>query len=86
MVKLCYTVQDPLGLHARPAGLLVKLAKGFPGTTITVTKGEQTVKATQLMMLMSICIKRGDEIEVEVHGQEEQNAAGAIQDFLHNHL
>ena len=59
MKEFTYTVNDPLGIHARPAGLLAKLAKTFPDTTITLTKGEKTVKMTQLMMLMGLAVKTG---------------------------
>ena len=37
MKKISYTVKDALGLHARPAGLLAKLAKEYPDASITVT-------------------------------------------------
>ena len=57
MKKFTYLVTDELGIHARPAGLLAKLAKTFPGTTVTVTKGETTVKASQLMKLMNLGVK-----------------------------
>ncbi len=86
MNKISYTVQDALGLHARPAGLLAKLAKGFPDTAITVTKDGQTVKATQLIMLMGMCVKCGDTIEVAASGPAEDAALCAVQDFLHSHL
>ena len=48
MKQFTYVIQDPLGIHARPAGLLVKTAKAFSGTEISVTKGDKTVKSTQL--------------------------------------
>ena len=37
-----------------PAGLLAKTAKSFTDTAITLTKGDKTVKATQLMKLMGL--------------------------------
>ena len=49
MKSFTYTIVDPVGIHARPAGLLVKTAKAFSGTEISVTKGDKTVKSTQLM-------------------------------------
>ena len=52
-----YTIEDELGIHARPAGLLSKLAKSFPDTLVTVTKGDKTVKASQLMKLMNLGVK-----------------------------
>lgn len=44
MKSFTYTIVDPVGIHARPAGLLVKTAKAFSGTEISVTKGDKTVK------------------------------------------
>ena len=41
-----YTVKDELGIHARPAGLLVKEAKNFT-SKITIKKGEKEVDATE---------------------------------------
>ena len=56
MKSFTFTVKDPMGIHARPAGLLAKMAKTYPDTVITLTKGEKTVKMTQLMMLMGLLI------------------------------
>ena len=86
MKKISYTVQDALGLHARPAGLLAKLAKEYPDASITVTKNGKTVKATQLIMLMGMCVKCGDTIEVAAEGPAEEKAICAVQDFLCSHL
>ena len=70
MKEFTYTIEDELGIHARPAGLLSKLAKSFPDTLVTVTKGDKTVKASQLMKLMNMGIKRGDEVTVAAEGAE----------------
>lgn len=48
-----YTIKDELGIHARPAGMLVKEAKKF-ASECTITKDGKTKKLTQLMMLMSV--------------------------------
>ena len=48
-----YTIKDELGIHARPAGMLVKEAKNF-ASECTITKDGKTKKLTQLMMLMSL--------------------------------
>ena len=49
MKQFEYTINDPLGIHARPAGMLVKEAKAFADTVVTITKNGTTVKAGQLM-------------------------------------
>ena len=51
-----YTVKDELGIHARPAGLLVKEAKNFT-SKITIKKGEKEVDATRVMAVMALGVK-----------------------------
>ena len=86
MKEFTYTIKDELGIHARPAGLLSKLAKSFPDTLVTVTKGDKTVKASQLMKLMNMGIKRGDEVTVAAEGAEEDMAIAALRTFFEENL
>ena len=48
MKQFTYTITDPVGIHARPAGLLAKAAKALD-STVTITKGEKSAAATKLM-------------------------------------
>ena len=86
MKQFNYVINDPLGLHARPAGLLAKLAKLYADTVISVTKGDKTVKASQLMKLMSLAAKNGDEVTVTVEGPEEEAAFEAVKAFFDTNL
>lgn len=86
MKEFTYTIQDDLGIHARPAGLLTKLAKTFPETAVTVTKGGSTVKATQLMKLMNMGVKQGDTVTVAADGPAEEDAIAALQKFFEENL
>ena len=86
MKQFTYTIKDPLGIHARPAGLLAKLAKGYGDTVVTVTKGDNTVKASQLMKLMGMGIKQGNEIVVAAEGHAEDEAIAAVQKFFEENL
>lgn len=86
MKKFTYTIEDELGIHARPAGLLSKLAKSFPDTLVTVSKGDKTVKASQLMKLMNMGIKKGDQVTVAAEGAVEEEAADALQKFFEENL
>ena len=86
MKQFNYVINDPLGLHARPAGLLAKLAKPYTDTVITVTKGDKTVKASQLMKLMSLAAKNGDEVTVAAEGPEEDTAIEAVKAFFEANL
>lgn len=82
MQQFTYTITDPLGFHARPAGELAKLAKVYGDTVITIAKGDQTVKATQLLKLMSLGIKGGEDVSVTVEGPREAQAMAAIRSFF----
>ena len=74
-------IYDPVGIHARPAGLLVKEAKTFK-SSIVVAKGEKEAKATALMKLMGMGIKQGDEVTIKVDGEDEEAAAAAMEKFF----
>ncbi len=86
MKQFDYTIKDPLGIHARPAGMLAKVAKGFGDTVVTVTKGEKTVKAIQLMKLMGLGIKTGETVTIAAEGPDEDAAIEAIRAFFEENL
>ena len=52
-----YVIKDEVGMHARPAGMLVKLAKEL-SSAVTITKGDRTVEATKLLAIMSLGVKK----------------------------
>ena len=86
MQEFRYVIRDPVGIHARPAGLLVKALKPFADTEITLSKGEQTVRATQLMRLMALGARQGDELVVRAEGPRETEAVAAARQVLEQHL
>lgn len=85
MKEFNYTVKDEVGIHARPAGLLVKCASGF-SSHVTVSKGEKSADAKKLFALMGLGVKCGDCITVAVSGTDEEKAAAEIKSFLENNL
>lgn len=85
MKQFEYTIQDPLGIHARPAGLLAKEAKRFL-SVCTLTRADKTIKLTQLMLLMSMGIKQGDRVTVRADGEDEDTAIKALEVFFQTHL
>ncbi len=82
MISFSYQIKDELGLHARPAALLVKLAKEFADTEIRVEKNGRSVRATQLLGLMGLGVRCGDRISVSAEGDGEEEAAEALRAFL----
>ena len=85
MKQFTYTITDPLGIHARPAGLLAKEAKKF-GASCTITKDGQTKKLTQLMMIMSLGVKQGDVVTIAADGADEDAAIEALEAFFKGNL
>ena len=81
-----YTITDPVGIHARPAGLLVKEIKSFAGSAVTITKGEKSVNALKLMALMQMGIKQGDTVKVAIEGGDEEAVAAALENFFKANL
>lgn len=81
-----YVIQDALGIHARPAGLLVKTAKALD-STITIQKvGGGSAIATKLMALMGLGIKQGDKVIVTVDGGDEKANLQAMKKCLTENL
>ena len=82
MKSFNYVITDPLGIHARPAGMLAKEAKNVGDAVVTITKNGKTVKASQLMMLMSLGVKQGEEVTVAAEGADEDAAIAKMEEFF----
>ena len=76
-----HVIADPLGMHARPAGMLVKAVSGF-ASKITIAAPTGTADARRLMALMKLAAKQGMELTVTVDGADEETAAAELQAFL----
>lgn len=85
MEQFTYKITDPTGIHARPAGQLVKLMKEL-SSLVTITKGDKTVTGTKLIALMGLGIKCGDTITVQVEGDNEKVDSARIKSFLEERL
>lgn len=82
-----YTVTDPVGLHARPAGLLVKKAAAFKSSV--AVKNLETGKsadAKRIMGVMSLGVKQGNKIELSIEGEDEDTAKTELEAFLKENL
>lgn len=80
-----YTIKDELGIHARPAGLLVKTAKDT-GCTIIIEKDGKQADVSRLFAIMSLGVKCGDNIVVKCEGENEEEAALKMNEFFKNNL
>lgn len=85
MKEFNYVVKDELGIHARPAGLLVKEAGKFE-SVITIKKGEKSADAKRLFALMGLGVKQNDEVVVTAEGADEAEAIAAMEEFFNTNL
>lgn len=81
MKEFEFVVTDPQGIHARPAGLLVKEAKKFE-SNISVFKGARKGDLKKIFTIMALGVKQGETIKVQVEGVDEEQAASAVEAFL----
>ena len=85
MKEFKHVINDPMGMHARPAGMLVKAVAGY-ASKITVTAPTGTADAKRLMGLMRLAAKQGMELTISVEGPDEEKAAAELQAFLAENL
>ena len=81
MKEIKYVITDPLGMHARPAGMLVKACAGY-ASTITINAPTGKADAKRLMGIMRLAAKQGMELTITVEGADEEKAAAELQAFL----
>ena len=81
MKQFAYTITDEMGIHARPAGILVKKAKKYE-SKVTITRGAKSADATRLMAVMGLGVKCGETVAVEISGADEEAAYEAIKAFF----
>jgi phosphocarrier protein HPr len=79
------TVESKAGLHARPASLVVTTANQF-SSNITLKKMDRSANAKSIMGVLSIAASKGDRLEVIIEGQDEAEAACALEELFNNRL
>lgn len=85
MKQFTYTINDPAGIHARPAGLLVKEC-GKYASTINIKKGDKSADAKKIFGVMGLGVKKGETIECVIEGADEAAACSAIEEFVKANL
>ncbi|MEJ7846778.1 MAG: HPr family phosphocarrier protein [Pyrinomonadaceae bacterium] len=76
-------VINPLGLHARAAAQLVKLANRFSSKIIVKRLDNQTnAYANSILGLLALAASTGTTLHLRVEGQDEQLAFEAVEDIF----
>ncbi|MCR5134858.1 MAG: HPr family phosphocarrier protein [Clostridiales bacterium] len=77
MVSAKYTIHSKVGLHARPASMLVKTANDYD-SRVHIRTAEMDVDAKSILSVMVLGAGCGEEIEILVDGPDEEEALQAI--------
>ena len=85
MKEFKYVITEPEGIHARPAGILVKQAAGYQ-SAVTIAKGEKSADAKRIFGVMGLGVKTGEEITITVEGADEDTAAAELETFFKENL
>lgn len=85
MREFSYTITDPLGVHARPAGLLVKEISKYK-STVTLACNEKKCDAKRIMSVMSMAVKQGMTVNVSCEGEDENQACDGLKEFFEKNV
>lgn len=85
MLSFDYIITNATGLHARPAGLLVKTAQSCSSVISVANKGKKA-DAKRLFAVMGINAKQGDTLSFSISGKSEKEDSEKIKSFCREYL
>ncbi len=83
MTTKTITIQNDVGLHARPATFFIQKANSYK-STIVIEKGNRRANAKSLLGVLSLGIEKGHDIIVHAEGVDEAEAVEGLADLLLN--
>lgn len=85
MKEFNYTIKDPAGIHARPAGLLVKKTQPY-ASEISLVKDGKTGNGKSMLSVMGLGAKNGEVVTVQAEGSDEDTAIAELKEFFEANL
>lgn len=85
MKQFDFVVQTSVGIHARPAMMLVNIARKFQ-SDIKVSYNGNTGDAKNIISLLMLHANQGAEVEFLINGPDEEEAYQQIQKFCKTNL
>ncbi len=85
MKEFKYIITDAEGIHARPAGELVKAAKQF-ACAIKMEKDGKAVDCKKIFGIMGLAVKQGQEVTLTFEGDDEVAAYEAVSKFMQENM
>lgn len=81
-----FIIRDELGIHARPAGLLVKAATKYKNAAVLLKKGDKEADMKKLFRIMRLGVKEGDAVMFSAEGADEDAAIAEIRELVERNL
>lgn len=81
--KVCRTatVNHPLGIHLRPANLIVGLAKKYQAK-VEIVRDNQRVDGKSILDLLTLAVTQGSEVRIEASGPDAEQAATELAELI----
>lgn len=85
MKEFKYVITDAQGIHARPAGELVKAVKPF-SCSVKIEKGGKEGDCKKIFGIMGLGVKKGEEVVLKFDGEDEEAAYETVSKFMQENL
>jgi len=84
MLRKEFTIENEVGLHARPASVLVQTANRFVSTITIIKRDGEKANAKSIINVLSLGVEKGTKITIEIEGEDEKEAMEAITSLIKN--
>lgn len=85
MKSATYTITNKMGIHARPAADIAKLA-GKHKSDVTIATATKKANGKSVLMLTTLGAKNGTEVTLTVSGEDEEEVFTQLDDMFKNHF
>lgn len=82
-MEIIVNILNESGLHARPAGIFVKTANAFK-SEVDIEFNGSTFNAKSIMILMSMGLRKDNEIKIIANDPDENEAVNALVELVEN--
>ncbi|PWL68527.1 MAG: phosphocarrier protein HPr [Verrucomicrobia bacterium] len=76
------SVQNKMGIHARPAAMIVRISNKYPSTELWVEKDGEEVNGKSIMSLMMLAAGKGSELKFMAQGEDAPSMLDEIEDLF----
>ena len=85
MIEKVLTVTNKLGIHARPAGMIVDIT-GPAKSDVTIEFDGSRANAKSILNVMMLAIPAGSEVKFEIDGEDEESVASQLESLFNDHF